>query len=295
MVAPEELEALDLICWFGNCHDAAQLAHCNQSTISRRSQHVLKLFKLNSSRHHPCHPQPWSTTLLRMEREVHQLYRLSAGSRLRLHVPYWASRLLNNQLAPSWILNPAKQKEPVGSPLRLLEDRVIDAWIAEPAQRPADDDTTFACFDLYQAPLQLCSTLEADNPLLCEANLSRQDVGLLASFESQPFLSPTTKECGLHLFGNLYGDPSSPCDGGLGGSLGKKSTTFLISPTLALPEFSRYQTIDCECGFEAKESLVVLRGLAESPAILGLLEMLSCSYISALRHCHDVIIDRAFV
>jgi len=43
MVTPEELEALDLMCWLRNGDAAARLAFCNQSTISRRSQQALQL------------------------------------------------------------------------------------------------------------------------------------------------------------------------------------------------------------------------------------------------------------
>ena len=93
MVSPDELEALDLLCWLRNRDDAARLAYCNQSTISRRSQQAIKVFDLFSSHGQGPHPQAGSATLLRMEREVHQLFRLSGGNRLRLHAPYWASLL----------------------------------------------------------------------------------------------------------------------------------------------------------------------------------------------------------
>ena len=66
---------------------------------------------------------------------------------------YWASRRLDGQLDARWMVNPTRNKEPVGEALRLLEDRVIDAMIAETRQRPADDDPKFVCFDLYETPL----------------------------------------------------------------------------------------------------------------------------------------------
>ena len=58
-------------------------------------------------------------------------------------------------------------------------------------------------------------------------------------------------------------------------------------------DFRHYRRIDCECDFRAKESLVVLRGLEESPSILALLEILSFSYLKPLRQYDEVQIDRA--
>jgi len=55
MVTPEELEALDLMCWLRNGDDAARLAYCNQSTISRRSQQALKVFNQLPSQGQRCH------------------------------------------------------------------------------------------------------------------------------------------------------------------------------------------------------------------------------------------------
>ena len=295
MVTPEELEALDLMCWLCNGDDAALLGYCNQSTISRRSQHALKTFQLKPNRALDLHQLAGNSSLVQMEREVHQLYRLSGRSRLRLHAPYGASRLLSSRLDPDWMLNPARKKEPVGAALRLLEDRVIDALIAEPVQRPADNDPTFFCFDLSKAPLLLCGIQEAGNPLFGESNLTSQDVGRIASFNPFPFASTTTKECGSHLFDSLYGGYSCDDDGGPDGPPSKRQSTFFISPTLLLPEFSHFDVVNCECGFEAKESLVVLRGLEESPKILGLLEMLSHAYLPILRDYPDVTIDKAFV
>ena len=75
MVTPEELEALDLMCWLRNGDDAARLAYCNQSMISRRCQQALKVFNLLPSHGQRCHAQAGPSTLLRMEREVHQLFR----------------------------------------------------------------------------------------------------------------------------------------------------------------------------------------------------------------------------
>ena len=298
MVTPEELEALDLMCWLRHGDDAARLAYCNQSTISRRSQQALQVFQP-----FPSHgPGPYSSagpsTLLQMEREVHQLCRFSGRSRLRLHAPYWASRVLGNQLDASWMVNPTRNKEPVGEALRLLEDRVIDAMIAETRQRPADDDPKFACFDLYEAPLMLCAEVlaekRASNPLYADKRLSSDDVGSLSYVKPQRFLSRESKGCVYQLYNLLYGDARDADCGSDQTLKDRYPVTFVMSHhPLVFEDFRHFRRIDCECGFRAQESLVVLRGLEENPSILGLLETLSSSYLEPLKQHAEVIIDRA--
>ena len=298
MVTPEELEALDLMCWLHHGEDAALLSYCNQSTISRRSQNALKVFNLKPSRDLGFDGQGVQHSLLQMEREVHQLYRLIGGRRLRLHAPYWASRLLDGQLDADWMVNPARKKEPVGAALRLLEDRVIDAMITETSQRPADDNPKFVCFDLYEVPLILCAEglteKQASNPLCSETSLSSGDVRSLSRVKPQGFLSPESKGCVVQLFNHLYGD-SQDADCGSDQLLEDRSsvTFFMAHHPLAFEDFGHYRRIDYDCGFRAKESLVVLRGLEESPQVLRLLEMLSSSYLEPLRQYADVIIDKA--
>lgn len=284
MVTPEELEALDLMCWLGHGDDAALLGYCNQSTISRRSSNALRIFNLKPSRELALHPRVGESPLLRMEREVHQLYRLRGRGRLRLHAPYWASRLLENQLGEGWIVNPAREKESVGEALTLLEHRVIDALIAENSQRPADDDSAFVCFDLYKAPLRLCTVKADSNPLCHEQNLSKQDIGALASVKPLPFLSRSTKDCVFQLFNHLYGEPTYGLEGGQGTLHQPAQVSFFLTPSLDLPEFSSLQVVDCDCAFEATESLVVLRELASDPRIGQLREYIFQSYLAQINH-----------
>ena len=293
MVTPEALEALDLMCWLGHGEDAARLGYCNQSTISRRSQNALRIFKLKPSRSQSLLLQTSDFPLLRMEREVHQLYRLAGRGRLRLHAPYWASRLLENCLWDGWVMNPARVKEPVGEALALLELRVIDAFIAEHSQRPVDDDPAFVCFDLYQAPLQLCTVKSGANPLCHETNLGAGDVGLLASFQPFDFLSRHTKECGSVLFDYLYCQSLSRLSGDSLPVIEKASASFVITPTLALDEWSHLHLVDCECAFDASESLVVLREFATHPRICQLRDCISESYLAQISHHPGVLIHQS--
>lgn len=50
MVTGEALEALDLLIWLGNGSHASELAHCNQSTVSRRVRQIQAIFNLKLQR-----------------------------------------------------------------------------------------------------------------------------------------------------------------------------------------------------------------------------------------------------
>ena len=275
------------MCWLRCGGDAALLGFCNQSTISRRSQNALKVFKLRPSPDVPSHLVAGAGTLLQMEREVHQLYRLQGRGRLRLHAPYWASRRLDNQLGSRWLVNPARDREPVAEALVLLEERVIDALIAENSQRPAADDPTFVCFDLYRDHLRLCALNGEDNPLCHEKNLRNQDIGALAEIKPLQFLSRSSKECAFELFEYLYGDPPASSTGGANSktdaNANSQPVSFFYTSSLTLPEFCDVSEVDCACDFEATESLVVRRELAQEPCISQLLERLAESYLTAVR------------
>jgi hypothetical protein len=169
--------------------------------------------------------------------------------------------------------------------------------ITKSIQRPADDNPKFVCFDLYEVPLALYAEILADGPaskpLYCEKKLSSHDVGSLSLVEPQGFLSPESKGCVFQLFNHLYGAnlvldcrPSQPL-------VDSSTVTFLIAHhPLLFEEFRHYRAIDCDYNFRAKEFLVVLRGLEESPAVIGLLEILSSSYLDHLREHPEVVIDK---
>ena len=100
------------------------------------------------------------------------------------------------------------------------------------------------------------------------------------------------------MYNLLYGD-ARDADCGSDQSLKDRyPVTFVMSHhPLVFADFGQYRpidSIDYGCGFMAKESLVVLRGLEESPSILALLEFLSSSYLKPLRQYAEVQIDRAF-
>lgn len=134
MVDQEHLEALDAMLWMLGSHRAASAVHANQSTVIRRARHVLSLFGGDVERTSSGWRIRNTSTLLRMERQVHQLFRFRGSKPLRLHVPFWTARGLQQREIPHWIFNPPCESHSCANPLELLTERIIDACLLSPPQ-----------------------------------------------------------------------------------------------------------------------------------------------------------------
>ena len=294
MFSLDELEAFDLMGWLANGDEAASLIYCNQSTISRRCQQVIKLFELPSKTGQGSR-EPASGRMLRLERQLHQLYRFQHRGRLRLHAPFWTSRLLQarfkDPFAPAWMVNPPREKQAIDEPLRLLDERIVDAVITEGPQRPADDDLRYCCIDLFQSPLYLC--------LEPQAGLEQQgcsetvpEMGHLATVQPRPYLSRISRQCSISLFDLLF--PASPIPGTRADARpqarrvnapfgpGSYTACFMSAGTLQLPDHVRLRSFCHNVERESIESLVVLRDLAFHPRIEELVAWLKSHYIRDL-------------
>lgn len=129
MVDEDHLEALDFMLWMSGSHRAATLAYANQSTVIRRANSVLSIFGGTIDRQ----PHGWKTRgaseLLRMERWIHQQFRLRGHKPLRLHAPFWSSSGLRNKEIPHWVFNPPSETHVCENPLELLKERIIDGCL----------------------------------------------------------------------------------------------------------------------------------------------------------------------
>jgi hypothetical protein len=205
MVSVEDLELFDLLQWLGKGRLVAELGHCNQSTVSRRSLQVQFLLGEIRSGDSKLGHSVSQGKLLTMERRIHQLYRLIKQSRLRLHATHWTNQLIHRQMPEAWIINPLETIEPDINALELLDCHVIDALITEGIQRPADDDPRYTCFDLYASPVFLVS--RADTVLSQERGLTPGDIGVLARIAPQPFMCRQAHACARQLFEQNFHPP----------------------------------------------------------------------------------------
>ena len=174
MVLVEELDALDLLIWLGNGAAVAQRLGCDQSTISRRSRQCQQVFGLRLLRRDAGWQANRTSSMLQLEREVHQLYRLRQGRQLRLDASLLAAPLLGSPQPAGWI---AGHLNRLGwrRPLQLLQDRILDAWITAMGQELRQLEGRDVCtIPLARTPLLLAG--QREHPLLRQGALQLSDV-----------------------------------------------------------------------------------------------------------------------
>jgi DNA-binding transcriptional LysR family regulator len=174
MVHLEELASLDFILWLRTGQRAGRMAGLCQSTISRRMGRCLHTFNLSMERRQgewDVSPSP----LLRLERELHQLWRAQGHAPLRLEGCPRTAPLLLQPAPPGWIQG-AFDHVGVTRPLTLLRERVIDAWISDALDDlpPAAERSELAVIPLWSSPVTLYGA--PDHPLIQERGLTLQDL-----------------------------------------------------------------------------------------------------------------------
>ena len=274
MIGIEELDALDLTIWLGRGSDAAARLGCNQSTVSRRSHQCLEVFDLRLHRDADGWPRIRQHDLLQLEREVHQLYRLRQGRGLRLDASLLAAPLLRAGTPQGWMVG---SLEGLGCqrPLRLLDERILDAWITAMGQdvQPAAR-SHMLCVPLLVTPLQLACA--HGHPLLGEGTLQLADVAGLPRLAPRPGSYPRTEE----LLGS-WRDARRALP--LETTPRRRSTaTDHLAPLQVLHYGTRFSLahqadltpLPLELGVQTELTLVMRRDLADQVAMVQLVETL---------------------
>ena len=143
MVELDWLAALDGLIWLRTGHQVEARLGIGQSSVSRLSRRCAEAFGLSLVR---CGSE-WNfkgdTTLLNLERRVHQAVRWTRGRPLRLEAQHWSGPLLCEPAPAGWIAGCFHFHE-YERPLQLLREGVIDAWVASYPDVPAATDPTIA-------------------------------------------------------------------------------------------------------------------------------------------------------
>ena len=163
MVGVELLEALDGLIWLRTGHQVASRFNLNQSTVSRNSKKCVKEFCVSLVRRHAEWSIEGDSTLLNLERYVHQVSRWHDNKPLRLEAQHWSAPLLCSPIPSGWIAGNLNYLE-YERPLQLLKERVIDAWITSYPDALSDDDPDFTAIHLSRLPMLL--VVQEGHPLL---------------------------------------------------------------------------------------------------------------------------------
>lgn len=173
MVELDQLMALDGVQWLGSGEAVATRYGISQATVSRACRRVLKRFELQIERRNGELELIGDQTLLRLERQVHQQARLAGHRPLRLEATYWSASTLCADLPAGWLLG---RSDIVGvrRNVQLLEDGIVDAWIAGLPDLPTADQPDLTAVPLSRMPVFF--TCAPGHPLLERQRLTVADI-----------------------------------------------------------------------------------------------------------------------
>ena len=267
MLSLEALRMFDTTVWLRSGDKAAQRLHCSQSTVSRNNVETLGLFGLALERVRGEWQLEGDSTLLLMERRVHQRKRLlqEEGSHpLRIEANFWAAPAFLDPLPEGWE-GGAWDHVGMERPLQLLRERVIDAWIGSYQPDLPEHDPELCVIDLCRAPVYLVAA--ADHPLTERCGLTAADLDPYPSLALPAGMFPKT-EAHLRSHGlwqsRVRMKRYRP-ELWLGRTEDQVTLTYATS--LALEMLPGLVRLDYDLGLQSAESLVVRRDLIDHASI----------------------------
>ena len=200
MVEAEVLEALDGLQWLGSGEDVARRFGVSQSTVSRHSRKVLRVFDLEMERHNGEWELIGDQTFLKLERQVHQQARWAQpqGRPLRLEATYWTAQTLCDPVPTGWMLGRSNIVG-VRRNFDLLEAGIVDCWIAGLPDLPTADQSDLAAITVSRMPVFF--TCAPGHPLLKRKALSFDDIAEFPTLAlpkgSYPLVEQGLRQIGL--------------------------------------------------------------------------------------------------
>ncbi|MDB4677791.1 substrate-binding domain-containing protein [Synechococcus sp. AH-551-A21] len=274
MISINDLKQLDFQIWLRSGEECAKRLFTTQSTISRRNAETLKTLDLKIKRDEF---GEWitegDTTLLNMERNIHQLYRLGNNDeKLRLEATFWSGPTLAKPVPEGWISG-VWNHVGMTRPLHLIREGIIDAWISSyQPDLPEPDNPDFAVIDLCKTPVKLVAN--EHHPLANKKDICKQDL------ESFPALSlpqgwfPRTEEK-LRSHG-LWSTEArmKRYKKKLWEGKTEDQTTLSYATCLGLEVMENLTVLDYDLDLNSGESLIVKKSLMNSEQVHSLLSCL---------------------
>ena len=152
MVDLDALTALDALQWLRTCEEVSKRFGLSQATVSRQSRKCLDLFGLDFQRSEGEWNTVGDSTILALERCVHQVARWQGRRPLRLEATYWSGPLLCTPVPDSWILGLA---DIVGVPrnFQLVRERIVDVCLTGLPDVPSAGDPELTSIALSKMPV----------------------------------------------------------------------------------------------------------------------------------------------
>lgn len=192
MVDLDALTALDALQWLRTCEEVSKRFGLSQATVSRQSRRCLDLFGLDLQRIEG----EWNTigdsTILALERCVHQVARWQGRRPLRLEATYWSGPLLCTPVPDDWILGLANI---VGVPrnFQLVRERIVDVCLTGLPDCPPDSDPELTSIALSKMPVFF--VVRPGHPLINRTQLSFADIAQYPTLGLPPGSYPRVEAC----------------------------------------------------------------------------------------------------
>lgn len=173
MVDLDALAALDALQWLRTGEEASKRFAISAASVSRQSRKCLDLFDLELQRVDGEWHTLGDSSILLLERRVHQTARWMGRRPLRLEATYWSGPLLCSPVPEGWILGLSNI---VGVPrnFQLVRERIVDVCLAALPDCPSEDDPELTSLVLSSMPVFF--VVGVGHPLVGRRNLSYSDI-----------------------------------------------------------------------------------------------------------------------
>lgn len=266
MVTLEQLEALDLTFWLRSGTLASKISFCDESSLSRRLAHALKVFELQFDR--SSYELAGDQTLLNLQRAVHQHARFKGSRALRLDATHFVRQILQDPPLPEgWILGPCDHLG-FDRIVSLLKSRVIDAWITSDLfDLPEDEE--LEVLHLWHWPVLL--SVHRCHPLAGQRHLTEKH---LASFPSLilPYHLYPGLAAALQAKGFGRKTQMRRYDKGSWSSPSQDAMTIVYASCLSLEADNDLVALDWDLGLTGGEALVYRHDVRGYPWIPRLID-----------------------
>ena len=173
MLDQDVLAAFDGLLWLRTGEAVAERLGCTPSTVSRLQRRCAALMGVNLERQAGEWQVTGDTTLLEMERDVHQMARFLKHRPLRLEATYWSAPLLCTPLPSRWLLGLCNIVG-IARNLQLVRERIVDAWLAGLPDVPGEDDPELTSLVLCHMPVHLVAA--PTHPLCRQPSVRLEDL-----------------------------------------------------------------------------------------------------------------------
>jgi len=272
VVTIDSLSCLDYLIWLRSGAAAGKRLGLAQSSVSRSVSRVSEIFDIQLSKPNGEWEVSGDITLLNLERLVHQRYRWIHHLPLRIEAQYWSGPIFCDPLLDGWIKGNFDFLE-VHTPLRLLQEGVIDALIGCYPDVPDEDDEDLICIHLTRMPAHLA--VAPDHPLVALGEaITLDDARFFPSLalpdNAFPKVQAILQDLGLW---NLLLDLQRYGKDWQSRSLEKFAVGYATVFTLHLFQSSRV-ILPLKIPLDVGDTLIVRRIFAEQPQLLELINHL---------------------